>query len=314
MVQSYYTYSCYNYSMKDLSVIVISYNTCKMTKKTLEDLTVALRKEKLTWEIIVVDNASIDGSVQMLEMLAKDCEELLVIKNTTNLGFGVANNLGIKKAEGDFVLLLNSDVEVTESNFDSLINYLRKNENIGGLTVKVMLNNSRIDPASHRGFPTLWHSFTYFTGLEAITKKIPLLNRLFGGYHMTWEDLTKTHEIDSPTAAFFIIRRSILKDLKGFDEDFFMYGEDLDLAYRIKEKGYKIMYYPKFTVLHLKHQSGLKTYDKKTKKATTHHFYDAMKIFYKKHYASQKPKIVNLFTYKTIDFLSYIKSNSLHEN
>lgn len=300
--------------MKDLSVVVVSYNTCKMTKKTLEDLIRALTEEKISWEIIVVDNASIDGSVQMLDILAKDYPGVIVVKNTGNLGFGAANNIGIKKADGEFVLLLNSDVEVERSDFASLISYLRRNKDVGGLTTKVMLTDTKIDPASHRGFPSIWHSFCYFSGLETLTKNIPLLNRLFGGYHMTWENLAKNHEIDSPTAAFFLIPRDILKEVKGFDEEYFMYGEDLDLSYRIKEKGYKIMYYPKFTVRHLKHQSGLKTYDKKTQRATTHHFYDAMKIFYKKHYAQKNPAVVNMLMYKTIDLFSHLKSSSLHGN
>lgn len=298
--------------MKDLSVVIVSYNTIKLTKKTIEDLLTALKKERLQWEIIVVDNASIDGSVQMLDMLAKDHPEITILKNTTNLGFGAANNMGIRKAKGDFILLLNSDVEINEANFTSLITYMRKHEDVGGLTVKVMLSLHTIDPASHRGFPTIWHSFCYFSGLEKFTKNISPLNRLFGGYHMTWENLSKTHEIDSPTAAFFLIPRMLLKDIKGFDESFFMYGEDIDLAFRIKEKGLKIMYYPKFSVVHLKHQSGLKTYDHATKKATTQHFYEAMKIFYRKHYASKKPKIVSFMVYKAIDLMKHIKSSALY--
>lgn len=305
-------FSCYNYSMKDLSVVIVSYNTCKLTKKTIEDLVAALTKEKLSWEIIVVDNASIDGSVQMLDMLSHEYEDISVVKNIKNLGFGAANNIGIKKTKGEYVLLLNSDVEVNQADFTSLITYMRKHKDVGGLTVKVLLSLHNIDPASHRGFPTIWHSFSYFTGLEKLTRKIYPLNRLFGGYHMTWEDLSKTHEIDSPTAAFFLIPKEVLKEVKGFDEDFFMYGEDIDLAFRIKEKGLKIIYYPKFSVVHLKHQSGLKTYDPATKKATIHHFYEAMKIFYRKHYALHKPKIITFFVYKSIDVMRHIKLSSVY--
>ncbi|KXK12256.1 MAG: Rhamnosyltransferase WbbL [Microgenomates bacterium OLB23] len=274
--------------MKDLSVIVVSFNTCKLTKKTLTEVISSLSQEKLDWEIIVVDNASIDGSIQMLELLALSHPELKVIKNAANVGFGAANNQAIRRAQGEYTLLLNSDVEINKTQFTQLINYLRKNPNVGGLTVKVMLNNIHIDPASHRGFPTIWRTVSYYSGLEKLSQSIPLLNRVFGGYHMTWEDLSTKHEIDSPTAAFFLISTKLLKEVKGFDEDFFMYGEDLDLAYRIRQKGYKIMYYPVFTVLHLKHQSGLKTYDTKTKRATTQHFYNAMKNFLQKALCSTK--------------------------
>jgi len=127
---------------------------------------------------------------------------------------------------------------------------------------------------------------------------------MFGGYHLTHLDLKSIHEIDSPTGAFFLVKKSILDKLGGFDEDFFFFGEDLDLSFRIKKLGYKIMYYPLFEVLHLKHASSGDNKKKiKTKSMTRYHFYDAMKIFYEKHYEIYNPKLVNVSIYFLLNIL-----------
>ena len=165
--------------------------------------------------------------------------------------------------------------------------------------MSVRLENGRLDWASHRGFPTVWNAFTYYSGLEKIFSPWPLLSKFFGGYHLTHLDLNTIHEIDSPNAAFYLTRMSILDEIGGFDTSFFMYGEDLDLSYRIKKLGYKIIYYPLFQVTHLKYQSGLKRGVKKTEVETKGHFYEAMKIFYDKYFAPQggslKNKLVHFF-------------------
>jgi len=192
-------------------------------------------------------------------------------------------------------------------NLKELVEYMDRHSNIGGLTVDVRLENGKRDPASHRGFPTIWRSLCYFSGLEKITQRISLLNRIFGGYHLCHLPLTTIHEIDSPTAAFFLIRKDIVDKLNGFDEDFFMYGEDLDLAYRIKEKGKKIIYYPKYRVTHLKHQSGLKHSEQDVQNHTKKHFYKAMKIFYDKHYAPKNLPLINIVVDKGIALLAQFK-------
>jgi GT2 family glycosyltransferase len=135
-----------------------------------------------------------------------------------------------------------------------------------------------------------------------LTAKIPLLNRLFGGYHLTYLPLTTRHEIDTPTGAFFLARKDVLDVLKGFDEIFFMYGEDIDLSYRIKRLGYSIIYDPTFTVLHLKNQSGIKRKNNVTiQKKTRNYFYESMAIFYKKHYEQCYPRWINALVYAAIN-------------
>lgn len=285
-----------------LSIIILSYNTKDITERCLSTLQKNLQLEKLSYEIIVIDNASTDGSLAMLETFERlNVSTFKLIKNKINIGYTKGNNQGIKKAQGEYVLFLNSDVIVDKINFKRLLGYLDSRTDVGALTVKVMLPEGTIDPASHRGFPALWNSFCYFLKLEKLLGRLPLIGKIFGGYHLTWLDLRTIHEIDSPSGAFYLTRRSIINKLKGFDESFFMYGEDLDLSFRIKNLGYKILYYPLFHVLHLKYASGLKADDAKTKNDVKRHFYGAMKIFYKKHYAKKYFTFLNILVYFFID-------------
>lgn len=288
---------------KDLSVIFVSYNTKDLTLQSLSKLQAALSKGKIDAEIIIVDNNSQDGSPEAFKAYAQTKKNVKTLFNHDNPGFGKANNQGMAVAEGRYILYLNTDVFVPEEPFfDALINQMDSNKLIGALTVKVQLATGAIDPASHRGFPTVWRSFCYYSGLEKLTKNIPVLNRIFGGYHLTYLPLTTRHEIDTPTGAFFLARRDILDTLKGFDEDFFMYGEDIDLAFRIKRLGYIIIYDPTYTVLHLKNQSGIKKKNNvKIQKKTKNHFYESMIIFYKKHYEKKYPKWISALVYAAIN-------------
>jgi len=292
--------------MPDLSVIVLSYNTKKLTLNTLTKLYKSLKSSNINSEIIIVDNGSVDNSVEMLKRFkeARSNENVVIktIFNKKNMGFPKGNNQGIEISSGRNILFYNSDVLVEDIDWKDLIHYFDNNREVGALTVKVMLTNKKIDPASHRGFPTVWNSFCYFSKLERVFGKIPGFNRLFGGYHMTYKSLNKIHEIDSPSGAFYLTRKKILDTVDGFDDKtFFLYGEDLDLSFRIKELGYKILYYPKYSVLHLKSVSGLKKKDARIKNKTKDYFYNAMKLFYKKHYQSKYPNSISKIVYFFID-------------
>ena len=287
--------------MKGLSIIIPSFNTKKITKQCITALNGVLLNNKIPYQIIVVDNSSTDGSQIMLQEVKNP--RLFTVFNSENKGYGKANNQGLKIASMDYVLFLNSDVLVDKQmDFSKLIHFFETHEKIGGLTVKVNLINGSIDPASHRGFPTPWRSLCYFIGFERLFSKIPIVNRLFGGYHLVFLDKKSTHEIDSPTGAFFMVSRSLLQELHGFDEDFFMYGEDLDLSFRIKEKGYKIIYLPTFQVLHYKYQSGLQNKkNQELRKKIRKSFYEAMATFYKKHYEKVYPRLVTGLVYLALD-------------
>ncbi|OGK29779.1 hypothetical protein A3F29_03080 [Candidatus Roizmanbacteria bacterium RIFCSPHIGHO2_12_FULL_33_9] len=292
--------------MPDLSVIVLSYNTKKLTLNTLTKLYKSLKSSNINSEIVIVDNGSVDNSIEMLNRFkdARSYENIVIktIFNKKNMGYPKGNNQGIEISSGRNILFYNSDVIVENINWKDLIHFFDNSHEVGALTVKVLLTNNKIDPASHRGFPTVWNSFCYFSKLERVFGKIPGFNRLFGGYHMTYKSLNKIHEIDSPSGAFYLTRKKILDIVDGFDDKtFFLYGEDLDLSFRIKELGFKVLYYPKYSVLHLKSVSGLKKKDARIKNKTKDYFYDAMKSFYKKHYQSKYPKFISKIVYFFID-------------
>lgn len=287
-----------------LSIIIVSFNTLGITLKCLKSLKKNFEKYPLSYEVIVVDNASVDGSVEMLVGMEKSWKNLKVILSDKNLGYGKGNNKGTDISKGKYILYLNSDAMVTDINFTDLISFFDRQKTLGALTVKVVLSNGEIDPASHRGFPTPWASLTYFMGLEKAFYNVPILNKFFGQYHLINLDLTTIHEIDVPTGAFLMVRSEIIKKINGFDKDYFAYGEDVEMAFQIKELGYKILYYPLWKVLHLKSVSGLKKKDNKIRSKTRFHFYDSMKIFYRKHYAKKYPWLFNQLIYLAIDFKS----------
>ena len=294
--------------MIDLSIIIVSFNTESITQKCLLALKKNFNKYPLNYEVIVVDNASTDNSQPMLTAMALSWKQLKVILSKKNLGYGKGNNLGVARAKGQFILYFNSDAIVDNLDFNDLINLFNHNSSIGALTVKVLLPDGSIDPASHRGFPTLWRSLTYFLKLEKLFKNVPILNRLFAGYHLSYLNLNTVHEIDAGTGAFLMARKSVIDKVGGIDKDFFMYGEDLELAYQIKALGLRIIYYPLWTVLHLKYSSGFKNKNTKIKSNTKFHFYESMKIFYKKHYAKDNLWIINQLVYWFIDIKRTISS------
>lgn len=294
--------------MLDLSVIILSYNTRSITKDTILKLNDSLSKNSsLRPEIIVWDNASSDGSQEALQELAtRVTVPYLVIPHGSNVGFPRGNNYAVRQARGEYVLFLNSDVLIENVDWTDLLEWMRNHKNTGALTVRVNLPSGRIDPASHRGFPTLWNSFCYYSKLEAITRRIPFLAKHFGGYHLTHLSLDAPHQVEAISGAFFLTSRQLFTALGGFDEDFFMYGEDIDLAYRMKEKGYVIQYDPRYCVTHLKYQSGLQGDKRTTQYKTKQYFYDAMRIFYRKHYARKHPSYVNWLTYAFINLKQVI--------
>ncbi len=286
--------------MPELSIIIVSFNTKKVTSRALKLLKKNLTKYPVSYEVIVVDNNSTDGSQELLRRLRKEWPNLSVIYLEKNVGFGKANNIALRKAEGRYVLFLNSDVYVEDLDFSDLISLMEYDKKIGAITVKLLLPYGRIDPASHRGFPTIWRSFCYFFGLEKIFANVPLMNKIFGGYHLTYFDKSLIHEVEAISGAFFFTRKELMNKIKGFDEDYFAYGEDLEMAWQIKKLGFKILYYPLWSVIHLKSMSGLKK-DDSLKDQTRAYFYKAMEIFYRKHYAEKQSYLINRLVYFAIN-------------
>lgn len=242
------------------------------------------------YEIIVVDNASRDGSV---EMVKKDFPQVKIIANQSNLGFAKANNQGIKIAQGEYILFLNSDTVVPPGTIETLLAYLKNHPLVGVVTPKLILKNGQIDPDCHRGFPTPWSALSYFLGLEKIFPK----SKIFSQYHQGYQNSETIHEIHACCGAFLLTRRKILEKIGGWDEDYFFYGEDLDLCYRIKQLGFKVIYYPQVAATHYKGASSgirresrqISGADKKTRLNSVAASINAMEIFYKKFYQDKYP-------------------------
>lgn len=282
--------------MIKLSIVIVSYNTKELLLQCLQSVKKAI-KGLDNREIIVVDNGSTDGTVEEIRKSKLGIRNLFLIRNKQNLGFAAGNNIGIKRAQGKFILLLNSDTLVFPKTLVSMYQYMDTHPEVGVATCRVEFPDGQLDPACHRGFPTPWASLTYFLGLEKLFPK----TKLFGQYHLGFLPMDLLHEIDSPTGAFYLVRREVIDEVGFLDEDYFIYGEDLDWSYRIKQAGWKIIYYPYVKIVHLKKSSGRESGDKKLRREITSYFYETMKTFYKKHYLNKYPRFITTLIFLAID-------------
>jgi GT2 family glycosyltransferase len=255
--------------MIDVSVITVNYNV----KEFVLNLVISLKKalSEFTYEIIVVDNASQDGSV---EYLKEKFTDVTVIANSKNVGFGKANNQALEISKGKYILLINPDAIVREDTFTKMISFFERTKEAGLAGCKVLNPNGTLQLACRRGFPGPWTSFTKVSGLSTIFPK----SKLFAKYNLTYLDENKTYEVDAISGSFMMLKRDVYEKVGGFDPDFFMYGEDLDLCYRIQKAGYKVYYVHDTEVIHYKGESTKRSSIDETKM-----FYDAMQIFVKKH-------------------------------
>jgi GT2 family glycosyltransferase len=270
----------------DISIIIVNYNTKKLLEDTIQSIigTVGIIK----YEIIVVDNASIDGSI---EMVKKQYPQVKLIENKDNVGFSKANNIGIKKASGRYILLLNSDTKVLNQCIDNCLDYMDMNLEIGALGCKLLLASGELDHACKRGFPTPEASLYYILKLHKLFPS----NKRFGQYTLNYLPIDEVNEVDALTGAFIMVRKEVIRKVGLLDETYFMYGEDLDWCYRIKEAGYKVIYYPKAVTIHYKGGSS-----KKKRYKTIYEFHRAMYIFYNKHYSNKYNFIVTGIVFAAI--------------
>lgn len=270
-----------------LSVVILSYNVRDLLRKAIFSVYKTYNHKDL--QVIVVDNASSDKSV---EMVKKEFPRVEIIKSPTNSGFSYGNNLARKITKGEIVLFLNPDTEVKDSAILKCLEILTKSNKLGAVTCKVVLPGGAIDYSCHRGLPTPWNSFCYFTGLTKIFPKI----RFFSGYTASYLDTNKSHFIDCVSGTFLMIKRSVLDEIGWWDSDYWWNGEDIEMCYRIKKAGYKIWYEASETIIHYKgSSSGLwstarakvsqKTRLNSAKSATR-----VMRIFTKKHSKELGPR------------------------
>lgn len=225
-------------------------------------------------EIIVVDNASDDGSV---ESIKEKFPSIKLIVNGKNVGFGAANNIAMLHATGKYFLLINPDTIVREDTFTKMISFFEQNPEAGIAGCKVLNADGTLQLACRRGFPGPWTSFTKVMGLSTLFPK----SRLFARYNLTYLDENKTYEVDAVSGAFMMMRKQVYDKIGGFDREFFMYGEDLDLCYRTQQAGYKVFYVHSTEIIHYKGEST-----KRSSMDETKVFYDAMHLFVRKHFSS----------------------------
>ena len=256
----------------ELSIIIVNYNV----KEFLQNLVHSLQKavSKINHEIIVVDNASDDGSV---EFIREKFPQITLIVNQTNLGFSKANNAALKIAKGKFILLINPDTIVSEDTITKMIEFLNEHPDAGLAGCKILNPDGSLQLACRRSFPGPWTSFCKVTGLSTLFPK----SKLFAKYNLTYLDENSTYEVDAISGSFMMMKREAYEKVGGFDEQFFMYGEDLDLCYRIQKNGYKVYYYPGTQIIHYKGEST-----KRSSLDETNIFYNAMHLFVKKHFSS----------------------------
>lgn len=263
-----------------LSVVIVSYNVCHFLEQCLHSVRKA--SEGIECEIFVVDNHSVDGSVKMVR---EKFPEVRLIVNHENVGFSRANNQAIRQASGEYVLLLNPDTVVEADTFTKILRFMDEHPDAGALGVKMVDGKGRFLPESKRGLPTPAVAFYKIFGLSWLFPR----SRRFGQYHLTYLDPDQIHPVDVLCGAFMLIRKSILDKLGGLDESYFMYGEDIDLSYRILQLGYKNYYYPEARIIHYKGES--------TKKSSINYvlvFYQAMIIFAQKHFTRKNARLFSL--------------------
>lgn len=266
-----------------LSVVIVTYNNEKEVLACLNSLFNFNRDQFTTgeWEVVLIDNASQDGTLALLEANMANYPSLSVIKSKTNLGFGQANNLAVKSASGKFILLLNSDTIVEKDSLSTPLELIKTHPEYGAVGVKMVLGNGTLDYSCHRGFPTPWRAFCYFSGLTSLFPHHPW----FSGYTLGYLDTNSSHPVDAINGAFLMIPKSLGDKLGWFDKDYFWNGEDLDFCYRIKELGYEIFFCADTKIIHYKGSSGGHKRGTKTFFAR----FEVMKIFYRKHYKKLYP-------------------------
>lgn len=276
--------------MKNLSIIIINFNTKKITTDCIKSI---IKKTKgIDYEIIVVDNASKDGSVEALEELNRNIDNFKLIKNKKNKGFGPGNNQGIKVAKGKFILLLNTDTIIHDNLLTEMVAWMRKHKNTGVATCALKNIDGTLQGTGGY-FPTLFRVFAWMFFLE----DIPLLDSLIKPFHPVHgqspfykgtSQFRKAREQDWVTGAFLLTRKEIIDEVGNFDEDYFMYTEEVDFCFRVKKVGWEVWYLPKWGITHLGGASSTSEFPILSE-------YKSIKLFYKKHMPPWQYVLLRIF-------------------
>lgn len=258
----------------EVTIVIVSYNVRQYLRQCLESIERLRKRHRL--QVIVVDNASHDGTVELLQPLFPWVE---FIPLGENIGFGRANNIGIERARGRYTLLLNPDTIVAENTIEEMLRYMDAHPEVGICGCKLLNADGTFQEQCRRGFPTPWAAFSKLFGLQALFPRSPL----FARYNQSFRDPDETYYVDAVMGAFMFCRTEQLRAIGGFDPDYFMYGEDLDLCYRMAKAGYRTAYVPTTSIVHFKGEST-----RRSRINDVRVFYDAMVTFARKHYSSQR--------------------------
>lgn len=261
--------------MLDLSIVIVNYNTGDLLRECLRSLFAS--EGDFTYQVTVVDNHSQDGSAALVR---REFPQVDLLENPENVGYAQANNQGLKSRKARYYLLLNPDTVLPPGALRGMLSFMEEHPQAGIAGPKLMMADGRLDWACRRSFPTPEVSFYRLSGLGRLFPK----SKRFGRYNLTYLDPDQEAEVDSVVGAFMMIRGETLEEVGYLDEEFFLYGEDLDFAYRAKKAGWKVYYYPQVTVVHYKRRSS-----SQNRKRAQHEFYRAMHLFYRKHYAKTTP-------------------------
>lgn len=273
-----------------LSIVIINYNTKKLVLDCLQSIKASTGID-FGIKIIVVDN-----SFEFKKILG-----ITLITSSGNIGFSAGNNLATKDLVGDYVWYLNPDTTVDPDTISFMVNYMDTHPDVGVATPKLLLPDGIFDKNCHRSFPTIWNSFCHFSGLDKLFPK----SKLFSGYYLGFKPIATETEVDVVGGSSLLTRVNLAKQIGWWDEDYFMYGEDIEFTYRIKQLGFKVMFVPD-VIIHHYHgaSSGLKKTstniskaDSETKLRSILATTNAMRIFYRKHTASKTPWLLNQLVY-----------------
>ncbi len=291
----------------DLAVIIVNYNTVELLDNCLKSVFKAA-SPKGGMEVIVVDNDSKDGSP---EMVKEKYKQVKLIESKENLGFAKGNNVGVEIASSKYLLFLNSDTIVSRYAFVKPLKYLTNHPKVGAITIKLILKDGNLDMDNNRGYPTPWTAFCLFSGLSKIFPN----STFFNNYHLGQKKLDKIHAVPVAAGSYLMMPTKLFNNIGKWDETYFFYGEDIDLCYRINEAGYKIIYYPNVSTIHLRGaSSGLRKESKsiakppkETRIKVAKSSVSAMKIFYKKFYSTRYPKIITWLVLSGISLKGYFR-------
>jgi O-antigen biosynthesis protein len=285
----------YRNGSPDVSVIIVNYNVRDFLHQSLVSLQKALKG--IRSEIFVIDNASDDGSA---EMVRRRFPRIRIIANTVNLGFAKANNMALRKARGKFLLLINPDTIVQEDTVRVMMEFLRSHPDVGLAGCKILNPDGSFQPACRRGLPTPWVAFTRIIGLSKLFPK----TRLFGKYNLTYLDTEETYPVDAVSGSFMMVRKETFQQVGGLDESYFMYGEDLDWCYRIRQTGWQIYYVHSTQIIHYKGEST-----RRSSLDEIRTFYDAMHLFVEKHFQTSRLfKIILRLSIGVVSLAAFITS------